>query len=525
MDELRVAVVGVGRMGLTHAENLAHRVRGARLVAVTTSSAERAAEVRRRCGAVSVYEKIEHLLEGERLDAAVISSSTSAHVANVESCAKAGLHILCEKPLALDLEGCDRAARAAHSAGVTLMVGHVRRFDSGYLEAKHIIDSGTIGRPLMYRSLSGDMDPPPPSFADLEVSGGLIVDSMYHDIYLGRWLMEDEIVRVHAEERMGDAFVTMPPTRPDLWPSSRTRRNARIGRMKKGEELWDATDQPRSTRPLLWDEEIRHALARRVGQAGLLHPDHGPLAGGGQPQEERHRADPHRQHRAPRAAHAQRLRHALREPDLRGRAALHGEARARPQPGAAATQLRRAPLPPPRHAGHGDRARERRPRAAHRRDARAVERRLPQADHPQQPRSALGAGGRRAAVLQALPAARDLPRHRLAPGRARVLPHQGSRRQVGHQLRPRRRVRDLAGLYLHPEMVDMAYAVDTEGISYLPDGHFDKSVDPFGRASRWSEGEGHFAIEMAGTPEGVVGKWRPTATEKAKRPLAAILAT
>jgi predicted dehydrogenase len=169
------------------------------LVAVTTSSAERAAEARRRCGAISVYERPEHLLEGERLDAAVVASSTSAHVDNVESCARAGLHILCEKPLALDVEGCDRAARAARAAGVMLMVGHVRRYDAGYEEARRIIESGSIGRPLVYRSLSGDMDPPPPSFADLGVSGGLIVDSMYHDIYLGRWLMEDEIVRVHAE--------------------------------------------------------------------------------------------------------------------------------------------------------------------------------------------------------------------------------------------------------------------------------------------------------------------------------------
>jgi len=79
------------------------------------------------------------------------------------------------------------------------------------------------------------------------------------------------------------------------------------------------------------------------------------------------------------------------------------------------------------------------------------------------------------------------------------------------------------GLYLHPEMVDMDYAVDTEGIGYLPDGHFDKSVDPFGRPSRWSEGEGQSAIEIAGTPEGVVGKATHGDPEKAKRPLAAIL--
>ncbi len=79
------------------------------------------------------------------------------------------------------------------------------------------------------------------------------------------------------------------------------------------------------------------------------------------------------------------------------------------------------------------------------------------------------------------------------------------------------------GLLLHPEMVDMEYAVDTEGKSYLPDGHFDKSVDPFSRPSRWSEGEGHFAIEIAATPEGVVGKATHGAAEKAKRPVAAIL--
>jgi len=79
------------------------------------------------------------------------------------------------------------------------------------------------------------------------------------------------------------------------------------------------------------------------------------------------------------------------------------------------------------------------------------------------------------------------------------------------------------GLLFHPEMVDMRYAVDTEGKSYLPEGHFDKSVDPFGRPSRWSEGEGHFAIEIAATPEGVVGKATHGSAEKAKRPVAAIL--
>jgi predicted dehydrogenase len=199
MDEIRIAVVGVGRMGLTHAENLARRVRGVRLVAVTTSDEQRALAARRLAGGVAVYPDLETLLGAEELDAVCISSSTSAHAVNVEKCAAAGLHIFCEKPLALTLADCDRAIAAAEQAGVKLMMGHVRQFDAGHLEAKRLIDAGAIGRPLVFRAISGDVDPPPPSFADPAVSGGLILDAMYHDLYLSRWLLADEVVRAYAE--------------------------------------------------------------------------------------------------------------------------------------------------------------------------------------------------------------------------------------------------------------------------------------------------------------------------------------
>jgi len=76
---------------------------------------------------------------------------------------------------------------------------------------------------------------------------------------------------------------------------------------------------------------------------------------------------------------------------------------------------------------------------------------------------------------------------------------------------------------LFPEMIDMSVVVDAEGESFLPDGHFDTSVDPFRRPHRWSEGEGHFAIEFHATPEGVVGKPSLATARKAKRPIAAIL--
>jgi creatinine amidohydrolase/Fe(II)-dependent formamide hydrolase-like protein len=76
---------------------------------------------------------------------------------------------------------------------------------------------------------------------------------------------------------------------------------------------------------------------------------------------------------------------------------------------------------------------------------------------------------------------------------------------------------------LFPEMLDMSVVQDAEGENFLPDGHFDTSVDPYRRPHRWSEGEGHFAIERHATPEGVVGKPSIATARKAKRPIVAIL--
>ena len=79
------------------------------------------------------------------------------------------------------------------------------------------------------------------------------------------------------------------------------------------------------------------------------------------------------------------------------------------------------------------------------------------------------------------------------------------------------------GLLLFPDMIDMRFVKDERGKSFLPGGHFDTSVDPWRRPHRWSEGEGHSAIERAGTPGGVVGEPSLATAEKAKRPIAAIL--
>lgn len=79
------------------------------------------------------------------------------------------------------------------------------------------------------------------------------------------------------------------------------------------------------------------------------------------------------------------------------------------------------------------------------------------------------------------------------------------------------------GLLMFKDMIDMSVVQDAQGEAFLPEGHFDTSVEPFRRPHRWSEGEGHFAIERSATPEGVVGRPSIADARKAKRPIAAIL--
>ncbi|MFL5754860.1 MAG: Gfo/Idh/MocA family oxidoreductase, partial [Chloroflexota bacterium] len=72
------------------------------------------------------------------------------------------------------------------------------RWDGAYARARERLASGRLGRPLLFKSLQFDPEPPPPSFADPAVSGGIMVDMGIHEFDVARWLMDDEVVEVHA---------------------------------------------------------------------------------------------------------------------------------------------------------------------------------------------------------------------------------------------------------------------------------------------------------------------------------------
>jgi len=126
--EVRIGIVGLGRLGMKHAENLAFHVRGARLEAACALDPDRVESVRRDWGVPRGYARFEDLLSDKGLDAVFIASSSGEHCRQVCAALDAGYHVFSEKPLGISLEECRAAEEAvARARSRVFMLGAHRR--------------------------------------------------------------------------------------------------------------------------------------------------------------------------------------------------------------------------------------------------------------------------------------------------------------------------------------------------------------------------------------------------------------
>jgi inositol 2-dehydrogenase len=191
---LRVAQVGLGRIGAFHANTLARRVAQADLAMVVDADAARAEATGSRFG-VPWSTRLEDVLSERNIDAVLIATPTPLHPEMVEGAAKAGKHIFCEKPLALDPQRADDALAAVGRAGVQFQVGFHRRFDPDFLTVKERIDDGSVGDIRFFRATCRDMQAP--SIDYLKSCGGIFADVTLHDFDVARWLV-GEIEELYA---------------------------------------------------------------------------------------------------------------------------------------------------------------------------------------------------------------------------------------------------------------------------------------------------------------------------------------
>jgi myo-inositol 2-dehydrogenase/D-chiro-inositol 1-dehydrogenase len=184
---------GAGRIGAIHASNIAAHPQ-ATLCAVVDpdrAAAERLA-ARYGCAVATEAEALANLA----VDAVVTASATDTHADLVETAARAGKAIFCEKPLDLDRSRAETCVTTARQYGVPLMVGFNRRFDPHFARLEQQLRAGRIGRLEVLTITSRDPAPPPLDY--LRRSGGLFHDMTIHDFDMARWLLGEEPIEVYA---------------------------------------------------------------------------------------------------------------------------------------------------------------------------------------------------------------------------------------------------------------------------------------------------------------------------------------
>ena len=201
-NQLSLGLIGAGRIGRVHAQNINAHIQQAKIIAVTDVVEAAAQSCASAYGIAQVYKSHQEILADEQVEAVIICSSTNTHAQFIIEAAQAGKHIFCEKPIALNLETIDEALEAVEQAGVKLQIGFNRRFDPNFKHIKDLVEQGEIGQPHLVRITSRDPAPPPLSY--IKVSGGMFLDMSIHDFDMARYLIGDEVESVYAT---GDALV------------------------------------------------------------------------------------------------------------------------------------------------------------------------------------------------------------------------------------------------------------------------------------------------------------------------------
>ena len=189
-----IGIIGTGGMGGRHAVNLNDEVAAANVAAIMDVDAARASEVAAMCGGAAVYTDAEQLIAAAEVDAVLIAAPDRFHAELARACVAAGKPVLCEKPLATRGEDARAVVDAEVAGGKRLVqVGFMRQFDPAHIAVKQVSDSGSQGKALVFRSVH--INPAKDLVRSIEE---LITNSAIHDIHSARWMMGEEIARVHT---------------------------------------------------------------------------------------------------------------------------------------------------------------------------------------------------------------------------------------------------------------------------------------------------------------------------------------
>lgn len=198
MRTLRVGLIGAGWIMPQHLKGW--RVAGAEVMAVADPNAEARERLVEERGIPAQHDDYHELLDRPDIDAVDVGVPTALHAEVAVAAARAGKHVLCEKPFACNAEQCCQMAEAAAEAGVLLMPLHNRVFFPSVREAKRLLSEGVIGEPRFFRGsfLTGFYPRDNWRGQPASSGGGVAIEAGVHLIYTAEHLV-GRIASVNAQ--------------------------------------------------------------------------------------------------------------------------------------------------------------------------------------------------------------------------------------------------------------------------------------------------------------------------------------
>ena len=187
---INVALIGLGRIGQMHGENLfLHKEFKIKYTFDVNEKLNQ--KYSKKFNTIKI-KKPEIAFKDRNIDVVFIASSTPTHVKLIESATKYKKIIFCEKPLDLDINKVNKCLKKINKFKPKIQLGFNRRFDPGHSFLKKELKKGKIGR--LEKIIITSRDPVPPSLNYLKITGGIFRDMMIHDFDLVRfYLQKDEI--------------------------------------------------------------------------------------------------------------------------------------------------------------------------------------------------------------------------------------------------------------------------------------------------------------------------------------------
>jgi len=190
---VRFGLIGTGRIGQVHAASIAASP-DTELAWVADTVVAGARSTAARYGGTAT-DDVEEMIAAGEVDALLVASPTATHIDLIGRAVEAGLAVLCEKPIDLDIARVEALRPRIASSGVPVAIGFNRRFDPGFAAVRARVAAGEIGALEQLSIVSRDPSAPPADYVG--VSGGIFRDMTIHDFDMARFFLPD-IVEVTA---------------------------------------------------------------------------------------------------------------------------------------------------------------------------------------------------------------------------------------------------------------------------------------------------------------------------------------